>query len=226
MRRFVLLLICATVCMGLLAAPAFAGETAPTMRMPENASVVWDWARGWWSEYSGGPTGTVDDVIFWQASAPKGPRFQPVSKDRPVLDFGLFWNIGYGTVLNAPKLWLATVDVYGPAPKDGAGYGPCIRHVTPAKAQRLWTGPYAWDEFWMNLDNPGGPFNPKIAAGTYGNNLYVPLGPFPKTGWYHVDTSWHQARPFTDLSYYAGSVPLHHPPGSGDVVNSLDMYVE
>ena len=75
MKRFVLLLICVTVCAGLLAAPAFAGKTAPTMRMPENAAVVWDWAGGWWSEYSGGPTGTVDDVIFWQASAPKGPRF-------------------------------------------------------------------------------------------------------------------------------------------------------
>ena len=37
MKRFVLLLICVTVCAGLLAAPAFAGKTAPTMRMPENA---------------------------------------------------------------------------------------------------------------------------------------------------------------------------------------------
>jgi hypothetical protein len=223
MRRFVLILICVTVCAGLLAAPAFAGRAAPTQRMPLNASVVGYAWGGWWCEYSG-LSGTADDVVFWQASAPGEEYFKAVPGDRPVLDFALTWDITYGRVLNEPNLWLATIDVYGPAPEQG-GYGPLIQHVTPQAALQYWTGPYVWDEFWDTLYHPSPPFKPQIAAGTYGNNLYVPLGPFPKTGRYHVDTSWRQARPYTDLGFFAGSKPQHYPSGTLDGVSSLDMYV-
>ena len=225
MKKLLLIAALAATCLCLLTAPAFSGPTAPTQRLPVNASIVWDFAGGWWDEYSG-LTGTADDDVFWQAYARNEPYFKPVPIDRPVLDTALAWDITYGRVLNEPNLWLATIDVYGPAPKHGGGYGPLIQHVTPQAALQYWTGPYAWDEFWATIIHPCPAFNPKIEAGAYGNNLYVPLGPFPKAGWYHVDTSWQQASPYTDLGFFAGSTPQHYPSGSLDGVNSLDMYVQ
>ena len=103
----------------------------------------------------------------------------------------------------------------------------------------LLDGPRKWDLWWSQffgdpetgeLGTPPLPFNPKIGAGVYLNHLYLPIGPFPNVGWYHLRFSQLQVRPFTDLIPIDDTSPrpMNAKPGPDSPANwenEFDFYV-
>jgi len=243
MKRFVLLLICVTVCAGLLAAPAFAGKKAQTLRPPANAATVWD---GWWFDYSpSGATGTwwMCNDPTWEGGQPPWPDYKPVSMHQPVIHFGMWIGVGYGFMKNIPDTLLMTVDVWGPydpdIPPDPVSPNDpdmLFQHFSAQQVRQFWTGPYVWDDFWTRfyygcwiLEGDSWtpePFNPRISAGVYGNNLMLPMGPFTKPGRYHVEHTWWNARPMTEKIYQGEPArPIHSAAGAQSGTFPFDMYV-
>ena len=229
MKRFVFLFLCVAIVVLLLAAPAFAGKKAPTLRPPENAATVWD---GWWFEASGGDAGTwwmCNDPSWPGGEWPPWPDYKPVSKDQPIYHFAMWLGVDYGYVLNTPKTVSMTVDVYGPDDPDKL-----FQHFTAAQVRAYWTGPYVWDDFWTRFyqdcwhtDFVPTPFNPRIGAGVYGNNLMLPLGPFEEPGHYYVTHTWQTVRPVTEKIYFGdNSRPVHSAAGAPYGTFPIDMYVE
>ena len=172
-----------------------------------------------------GATGTYSDVSWWQAHPADPTSYVPVSKNRPVLLFGMWIEGRYGYVVNAPNIVLFTVDVTGPE-----GFS---QHFSPQQAKACWTGPYVWDGFWSAFFNDAWatdivfvPFNPRIGAGVYGNNLQLPLGPFVTSGTYHVEVTWVQARPSNEmLDFGDPALPRHYSAGTQGETYGFDMEV-
>ncbi len=111
MKRFVLLLVCATVCVCLLAAPAFAKGTSPLKqpyRPDTDAQYVWG---QWWWEYSGSPGTAYDTVSWWwcETPPPDDPDpfwveyYRPVDNDRPILKFAITLGVGRGLIEAHPE---------------------------------------------------------------------------------------------------------------------------
>jgi len=228
MKRFVFLFLCVAIVVCLLTAPALAGKKAPTLRLPENAATVWD---GWWFEASGGDAGTwwMCNDPTWPGGEPPWPDYKPVSREQPIYHFAMWVGVGYGYALNTPKTVSMTVDVYGPDDPDKL-----YQHFSAKQVRAYWTGPYVWDAFWtgfwegMWIDpwEPA-PFNPRIGAGVYGNNLMLPLGPFEKPGHYYVTHTWKTLRPVTEKLYFGDPArPVHSAAGAQYGTFPFDMYVE
>ena len=71
------------------------------------------------------------------------------------------------------------------------------------------------------------PFNPRIGAGVYGNNLMLPLGPFTEPGHYYVTHTWKTARPVTEKLYFGDPArPVHSGAGAQSGTFPFDMWVE
>lgn len=228
MRRFVFLGLCVAIVVCLPATPALAGKKAPTLRLPQDAATVWD---GWWFEASGGDGGTwwMCNDPTWPGGEPPWPDYKPVSKDQPIYHFAMWIGVGYGYALNTPKTVSMTVDVYGPDDPDKL-----FQHFSARQVSAYWTGPYVWDAFWtrfwegMWIDpwEPE-PFNPRIGAGVYGNNLMLPLGPFAEPGHYYVTHTWKTARPVTEKLYFGDPArPVHSGAGAQSGTFPFDMWVE
>ena len=228
MKRFALLLVCAAVCLGVLAAPALAGKKVQTYRPPTDTPIVWD---AWWWEYSPSTGEFADEATFYQAFDPDDPDFKDwfraVPKDGKVKLMAMWIGVGYGFMSNAPKNVLFTYDVTGPN-----GYS---KNYGPATVKAHWTGPYVWDKWWNDFyqwfwmtDWTPTPFNPAIGAGVYGNNVMLPVGPFPEAGKYTVTESWWTARPVNEMLYLGDPArPTHTAAGGqGWLDYSFDMYVE
>ena len=104
MKRFVLLLVCAVICLGVLAAPAFAGKKVQTYRPPADTSIVWD---AWWWEYSPSTGEFIDEATFYQAFDPGDPDFtdwfRAVPKGREVKLMAMWIGVGYGYMSRARR---------------------------------------------------------------------------------------------------------------------------
>ena len=246
MKRFVLLFTVAAVFVCLLAAPVAAAEkqaNRQTYRPPVGTATVWD---GWWFEYSpAGDTGTwwMCNDPTWPGSEPPWPDYKPVSKDQPIVHFGMWIGVGYGFMQRVPDTVLMTVDVWGPydpaVPPDPEGPNDpamLFQHFSAQQVKQYWTGPYVWDDFWTRFyygcwileGDPWTPepFNPRIGAEVYGNNLMLPLGPFAEPGRYHVEHTWWTAKPITEKIYYGEPArPVHSAAGEQGGTFPFDMYV-
>ena len=219
MKRLMLVFVLAAALLGLLAAPALAAN--PQSLRPPVATPMF-WYGGWYWEYSPVDGDPLQDVSWWQAyDSLDLESYKPVSKNDGFVVFGLMAGVNYGTMKNMPKIFPCTVDVWGP---DDPTH--LWRHFSPAVVARSWTGPYLWDEWWSAFLAPNAPFNPKIGAGVYGNALQLPVGPFTDTGTYHVDVSYDQPRPLTDLSYAGVFRPTHYAKGSLAGLHDFDVDVK
>jgi hypothetical protein len=214
MKRFVLLLICATVFVCLLAVPAADAKgqaNRQTYRPPVDATMVWG---PMWFEYSG-RTRTFADVSWHQASDPVYPanlEWQGLYESVPIEKVTYFWSqwegVNYGFMRNVPNSLLVTVDIAGP--------GDFEQHFVPGgddtngdgedevlDSKRFWTGPHIFDQFWADFwyDSNGFNLEPSKDLGAlfYDQNLMLPIGPFPEEGRYDVHVSWVSARPLNEL---------------------------
>jgi hypothetical protein len=224
MKRFVLLLICTTVCLCLLATPAFAKKrvTQQTYRPPVDAQFMWG---PWWWEYSG-VTGTIADVSWHQADPSDTFEYAAVSKSDPILLFAISLGVGYGEVNHVPNILNLAVDVRAP---DGV-----VTSISPEEVRAHWKGPYVWDQFWIDwwdswfMDGwVPEPFNPNMGTVIYGMMLELPLDDIiTTTGTYHVDCSWVNALPRNDKFYFGDpSRPVRTPPGGWVVNEDFNMEV-
>ncbi len=243
MKKVLLVAALAAACLLLLAAPAFGGRKTEPLRPPEGSAVVWD---GWWFEYtSAEDTGTwwMCNDPTWPGGDPVFPDYKPVSLDQPIIHFGMWIGVDYGFMKNVPDTVLMTVDVWGPydpdvPPDPDAPNDPdmLFQQFSTEEVKQSWTGPYLWDDFWTGfyygcwiLEGDAWtpePFNPRIGAGVYGNNIMLPLGPFTQPGRYHVEHSWWTARPTTERLYMGEPArPIHLAAGAQSGTFPLDMYV-
>lgn len=224
MRRFLLMLVCVTVLVCLLAAPAFAASGFQTYRPPVGSSVFW---ASWWYEYSPSTGSYWDEVSSHQAYDRHDKQwFEAVPLGRPILISWLGYDVNYGTVSRAPDMLAFTVDVTGPD-----GYR---RYYGSAEAKAHWAGAFVWDWWWNTLAADWGvadpanlpePFNPSIGAGVYGNTLMLPLDPLPEAGKYTVTVSFSKTAPSMSLLGWEAK-PAHLPAGSQYGTFTYDMYVK
>jgi hypothetical protein len=241
MKKVLLVAALAIACLCLSVAPALAANPE-TLRPPEGAATVWD---GWWFEYLGDDAGTwwMCNDPTWQGGQPPWPDYKAVSLGQPIIHFGMWIGVGYGYMKNIPDTVLMTVDVWGPydpdvPPDPAAPNDPdmLFQQFSAEEVKQFWTGPYEWDDFWSrfyygcwilegDLWTPE-PFNPRIGAGVYGNNIMLPLGPFTEPGRYHVEHTWWTARPMTEKIYQGEPArPIHSAAGGQSGTFPFDMYV-
>jgi hypothetical protein len=222
MKRFVLLLMCATVFVCLLAVPAADAKSKAnrqTYRPPVGATMVWG---PWWFEYSGA-TGTFADVSWHQAD-PNDTEFSTSYQSVPIGKDTYFWSqwagVNYGFMRNVPNSLLCTVDITSP--------GGFEQHFKPGDAKAHWTGPHIWDQFWADFwyDSNGFNLEPNKDLGAlfYDQNLMLPIGPFPVEGLYEVHASFVTGRPLNELIWHG--TPRHTPTGGFGYDYTFSMYVK
>lgn len=119
---------------------------------------------------------------------------------------------------NVPNSLLVTVDVTGP--------GGFAQHFGTSEAKAYWSGPYVADQFWADfwLDNYGFTGrNKDLGALLYGQDLMLPIGPFPAEGRYDVHVSWVSGRPLNELVWHGDR--RHSPAGAFayDYTFSIDV---
>lgn len=236
MKRILVVVLLATVSLCLLASPAVAGKKTDKYRPPEGVPILAVYGDGWWWDYVEATGDPNLDLTWGQAGVmpPTGDdeldgAWRPIPKDT-VVDASFGW-IGttYGQTKNVAQALAISVDVTGP--------GDFSQHFSPAQVRTMWTGAFAFDEWWQAFAG-GAPdlFNPKIMAGVYINRPLVPLGPFTTEGWYHFSWNMEQVLPITDHFYWDFDDPpdgiadspgaTHWPPGSNSVFIEFDFYVE
>jgi len=223
-KRVLLILVCATACFLLLVTPALAGKSGQTLRPEADAAINWD---GWWFQFVPSTGSYWDEVTWRQAYDPLDPvSYQAVPAGRPVYLMAMWIGVNYGYMHNAPKNVLFTYDVTAP---DGV-----VTHYGPDDVRASWTGPYVWDEWWNTFlqdawqtDWTPLPFNPRIGAGVYGNNVMLSIGPFDEKGMYTVTESWWTGRPVNEMLYVGEPArPTHSPAGGQSAGITFDMRVE
>jgi hypothetical protein len=242
MKRFALLVICVTVCVGLLAAPAVASSPLDQPYRPAT-DAQYSWGGFWW-EYSG-TGGTVEESLSMWTYDPalsEDPFYKPVSNDRPILHCGITLGVGRGLLEHFPNILRFSFDIAG-VEGEAEGYS---AHYGPRETKAHWTRPFVWDEFWVKWftymfmygeeDWVPSPFNPSIGAKIYGTLLQFPLFPLegpdgeaaepPRPGTYHVAVSVRQALPWNEMLYGGDpSLPTHAPAGSYIEDYEFDMVV-
>jgi hypothetical protein len=223
MKRSLFVAVLIAALLGLLATPAYAAKKVQTSYPPTNIPImVPPFGPGVWGINSG-LTGHADqDMSLYQASDPTdlSTPYAPIPVNEPVIGCVGWLGSIYGQVKNVPKDIATTFIITGP---DGFS-----QHFGPADTAPYWTGPHQWDQWWTEW--LGGPppelFNPKASAGVYFNHLYLPIGPFPKAGTYHLYFAMVQLKPVIDLIDWNGTGrATHYKPPALDWSTDFDFNV-
>jgi len=229
MRRLLLLVVCAVVCLGVMATPALGARSVAEYRPPEDIPTLMAMTPGFWWEYHEATGDPNTDLLFWQAydvppsDDPEDPGladiWKPIPVDTPIVTTFGWVATTYGMVRNAPNQIAVTIDVTGPD-----GYA---EHYSSAEVLSCWTGPHAIDEWWTGFMGGEWPlFNPSIRAGVYLNRVLLPLGPFPTEGWYHFSLDSVGLLPAVDLSDWGEHKAHQLLPEYNTFTNEFDFYVE
>jgi hypothetical protein len=240
MKRLLLFAVLAVALLGLLGSPALAGKAGAIVRPPTNVPILFATAYddvtgyGIWWVNTGATDNPWNDVSGYDASDVVDPANyeQPIPPNTDVYAVCGWVGAIYGQVKNITKYLNTTLDI-----TETTG-GTWSQHFTNAQAAPYWTGPHQWDLWWAEWygDPESGPapvpltFNPKISAGVYLNHLYLPIGPFPNVGWYHLAFTQVQTRPINDLILYDPTWvhPAHAKPGAnapGNFECDFNFYV-
>ena len=216
MKRFLLVFALAAALLCLMATPALAGPaSAAGYRMPEKTAYIFAYLDGSWFEVTDAAAGVF--VGHW------GPRPDPIPQNYDIA-FQIAWKSPtYGLIQTLPLDMLVTLSI----PQLGVD-------LSQEQAKAYWSGPFLWDDYWVNAVTPILPFNPKLGAQVYCNQ-WLPLltgpgglagrylnaeGKLPR-GAYTVSYTETWPRPYTDLEALyddlgnqVNSVPTHFTPGS------------
>jgi len=207
MKRLLLVLLLTVGLLGLLAAPAYAAKPAPSWIPEYNVPIlIPPFGDGVWAENT---DPTVPPTMDWlvQASYPADPFYEAFPAGRDAFVTVGYLGSVYGQVLRVPRTIATVVDITGP---DGFH-----QHWDAADTAPYWTGPRAWDEWWDAWlgGPPPGLFNPACQAGVYFNHLWLPVGPFPTAGTYHMYFGQYQLQPSIEMiEWYAYGRPYHYGP--------------
>jgi len=207
MKRLLLCLAFAIGLLAVLAAPAFAGPTAPTYREPTNVPIILG-NSGLWYVDSGQTGNPNSDITWWQATDPTAASYKALPLGQTIyFSFGWFGAI-YGQVQNLTKDWANALDISGP---QGSGFS---ESFSAAQVAACWSGPFQWDAWWSAFvfGPPPALVNPS-QAGEYLQWLSLPVGPLTASGAYDFHVTQLQLRPITDLVNYGTGKVSHTKPG-------------
>jgi len=207
MKRFLIAFVLGCVLLGLLAGGAFAAKTVPGWYpAPHVPILIPPFGPGVWGEMEDPSVPPSMDVLV-QASDPQAELYQvfPAGRDA-FMTVGYLGSV-YGQMLRVPRTIATVVDITGP---DGFH-----QHWDAEDTAPCWTGAHPWDEWWDAWlgGPPPGLFNPEAQAGVYFNHLWLPVGPFPTAGTYHVYFGQYQLQPSIEMiEWYAYGRPYHYGP--------------
>jgi hypothetical protein len=154
MKRFLLAFLLVTVCLAVLAAPAFA-DLRPSV---DTAYVVP--MKGVWLEVKG----DVNVPVKYGH-----PLSYPIPANYDVVIDVPWRGINYGLVTTVPLALKYTLQI----PAAGSPGEGSILKMTEDRAMRYWSGAVLWDEYWSALLATGIPaFNPNIGAKPYANHWW------------------------------------------------------
>jgi hypothetical protein len=227
-----LLLVCITLAILVLAAPA-AGKGRAAQRVfrpPADATIMWG---PLWFEYSGA-TGTLADFSWymgdpeasgWVNGAGEPFPYKAVSVGDDFYYFSMWGGVNYGYLWNVPKYLPHTVEVTDPAG--------VVTTYGPAETSKYWSGPYVRDTFWTDwwyylFGYDLWAFNPAIAGGRmYFNSLYFPIE-LTQTGTYGFKVTWTSTMPLNEMIYVGldPSKPTHTAPGEQGYEYTFSVLVE
>jgi hypothetical protein len=162
------------------------------------------------------PSDSYDNVVVNEHPAvpyKAVPLTNAGTGDKVIVTVGWFGS-SYGLVKQVPQrvqTWIKIV-------QDS---GTWTQEFSAADTAPFWTGPTAWDQWWDDwlnyafawdppLIGPFLPFNPKASAGYYWNHLYMPVGPFPAPGLYHLYMGQVQVLPVNDQTTFGPDIHGSH----------------
>ena len=205
MKRLILIVVLVAACLGLLAAPLWAGAAEPPGFMI--------------GLYESAPfSAPIDQNYIWANGAGYDPYgdwygMLPSYKSGHYLQPYAGWSAyGKGRIQNVPKVLLVSLDLYT-APVDGAPLGAPILSLSPQEAKAFWLEPYLVDPVeW------GWPaFNPQLGAKLYVRWWLFTAPPF-KNGDYLLHLRYDFKHPTFSLCLIQASVhgPYKFMPGDKD----------
>lgn len=173
---------------GAIVGVAGAAPALTAHRDPVNVPMFADW-------YTPAPDGwyTIDD-----AGVLSGPHYGPVSASAPVMIDVAWVGQSYGHTSAVPDVDQLRLTI---TKGDRT-----IVAQTSAQGRAAWTQVFPWDDYWVGLLGEAPPFNPSIAAGTFGikwENVF-PAGTFAP-GVYHVTIDERFTHTYNDLSAWPGA---------------------
>jgi hypothetical protein len=218
MKRFLLVFLLAAALLGLLAAPAFAeAPWAPTFRLPVNTAYVFTYLGGSWFSATGDPSAPTL-VAHWTTFDDNDNIVKPADPIPANYDIcmQLSWKgLDYGLIQKLPTDYLLTLSI----PQLDVD-------LSRDAAKAYWTGPYLWDQYWVDATggNPIVGFNEHLGTMGYANRWLLPLGKLPRGAytvayteyWRHLYTGLEQSYtydPVTD-DWYPMTTPYHVPPST------------
>jgi hypothetical protein len=153
MKRFLLVLLFTAAFFGLVAAPALATTPGTGFRLPEKTAYIFAYGDGSWFEVTDVAAGTfaVHDART------------PIPQNYDVAFQISFKTCSYGLVQTLPLDMLVTLRI----PMAGVD-------LSQDESKAYWTGPFLWDDYWVNALGPIPAFNPNIGAQVYANR-WLPL---------------------------------------------------
>ena len=229
MKRLLLVIIFATVLVGLLAIPAAAeAPWASTFRLTPKTAYIFAYWDGSWFEVVGEGDAAVPDIHWATDDEGNFVGAPPIPGDYDIV-MQLSWkDINYGLVRTLPLTFQPKLSI----PEAGVD-------MTYESAKAYWIGVSLWDEWWVthNMEIPA--FNPHIGAKVYANRWFPTLTgdngiatnltadkKLPP-GTYTVYYSERLLRPYTSLAAYYDYVdgewvqfnktPIHNEPGENVV---------